>query len=37
MVNYEVCVANNGLHLLKMFYMGLIADSYIEAKEAKDA
>lgn len=37
MVNYEVCVANNGLHSLKMFYAGLIADSYKEAKGAKDA
>ena len=36
MVNYEVCVANNGLHSLKLF-TGFIADSYKEAKEAKDA
>lgn len=32
MVNYEVCVANT----LKLF-TGFIADSYKEAKEAKDA
>lgn len=37
MVNYEVCMANNGLPSLKMFYTGLLTDSYIEAKEAKDA